>query len=147
MLAPQLEAHAGSALLPLAVAAREHYPVLAASLAEDGHHIGLNTGGIVHVAFDEMRAMALRGQADAQRRIGLDADWLNRADLLKRHPSLNPAACGALLAPRDGCVNNLALCQALLNDARAPRRRFPDGRSGRGCHPQGSRDRRAHRAG
>ena len=119
MLAPQLEAHAGGPLLSLGVAAREHYHVLAASLAERGHDIGLNTSGIVHVAFDELRAVALRSQADAQRKMGLDADWLNRADLLKRHPSLNPAAGGALFAPRDGCVNNLALCSALAADARA----------------------------
>ena len=119
MLAPQLEAHAGGPLLSLGVAAREHYHVLAAALAERGHDIGLNTSGIVHVAFDELRAVALRGQAEAQRKLGLDADWLSRADLLKRHPSLNPAACGALLVPRDGCVNNLALCAALVADARS----------------------------
>jgi len=127
MLAPQIEAHAESALLTLAVASREHYQVLAASLAEAGHDIGLRITGITQLAFDELRAVALRGLVDAQRRLGLEAEWLSRTDLLKRHPSLNPQVNGALLAPRDGCVNNLALCDALATDARAHGARFLPG--------------------
>ena len=40
MLAPQIEAHAGEALLGFAIAAREHYRALAHDLSGAGHNIG-----------------------------------------------------------------------------------------------------------
>jgi glycine oxidase len=119
MLAPQIEAHAASPLLALGLAARDRFAELAVELSATGHDIGYWAGGIAHVAFDDLRAEALREQAAAQVSLGLDSAWLSEEDLRRRHPSLSPAACGALLAPRDGCVNAVALGEALIADARA----------------------------
>jgi glycine oxidase len=49
--------------------------------------------------------------------MGLEAEWLDRAALARRHPGIGPDALGALLAPRDACVNNVTLTAALLADA------------------------------
>jgi glycine oxidase len=119
MLAPQIEARAGDPLLTLGLAARDRYADLAVELSATGHDIGHWVGGIAHVAFDELRAEALREQAAAQVGCGLDSEWLGEADLRHRHPSVSPAARGALLAPRDGCVNPVALGAALIADALA----------------------------
>jgi glycine oxidase len=118
MLAPQIEAHAGDALLPLGLAARDRYAALAAECARAGHDVALFTGGITHVAFDTAREQALEKQLLAQRALGLDVEWLDAAALRRRHPGVGTAARGALLAPRDGCVNNVALGTALFADAR-----------------------------
>jgi len=119
MLAPQIEAHGGGPLLGLGIAGRDRFAPLAAELAAAGHDIGLWAGGIVHIAFDDARAEELRARVAAQERLGLHAEWLGETELRHRHPAINPAARGALLAPRDGCVNPVALGAALLADARA----------------------------
>ncbi len=118
MLAPQIEASADDPLLPLALAARDRYPELVAELdRRTGVNVGYRTGGITLVAFGEARAAELKAQVDAQRAMGLDAEWLDRPALARRHPGIGPAATGALLAPRDACVNNVTLTAALLADA------------------------------
>jgi glycine oxidase len=117
LLAPQIEAPAGDALLPLALAARDRHAILAHELAADGFDVGFHGAGIAHVAFDEATEALLQAQVDAQRAAGLDARWLDQAALRARHPGISAEARGALLAPRDGAVNNVALCAALLSRA------------------------------
>ena len=118
MLAPQIEAHAGNPLLRLGLAARDRFADLAAELSRAGHDIGHWAGGIVHLAFDDLEADALKDQVAAQVALGLKAEWLSDAELRRRHPCVSPAARGALLAPRDGCVNPGRLGAALLGEAR-----------------------------
>ena len=115
MLAPQIEAHAGDALLHLGLAARERHVSFAAELAAAGHDIGHAPRGILHLALDEQSAAALREQQEAQRAIGLDAQWLNAHALRRRQPGVARGAAGALFAPRDGSVDSLALGRALLD--------------------------------
>ncbi len=118
MLAPQIEAEPDDPLLALAIAARDAYPALTAELdRRTGINVGFRPGGIVLVAFDESDTARLRSLVDAQRERGLDAEWLDRAGLQRRHPGIGPQAAGAFLAPRDGCVNNVTLTAALLADA------------------------------
>src|SRR5207237_3696171 len=88
--------------------------VVARECAAQGIDIGLSTAGIAHVALDDESAAALHAQVDAQRAMGLEASWLDAGELRRRHPGVGPAARGALLAPRDGAVNNVALTAALL---------------------------------
>ncbi|MBI1723629.1 MAG: glycine oxidase ThiO [Gemmatimonadetes bacterium] len=117
MLAAQIEASADDLLLPLALAARDRYPELIAALERSGHRdLGLVTDGITLVALDDARARELEAQVDAQRALGLDAEWLDREALSKRHPGIGAEARGALLSPRDGAVNNAALTAAILAD-------------------------------
>jgi glycine oxidase len=118
MLAPQIEASADDPMLALALIARDRYPELVTELdRRTGVNVGYRTGGIVLVALDETRAAELRAQVEAQGAMGLEAEWLDRTALARRHPGIGPAAVGALLAPRDGCVNNVTLTAALLADA------------------------------
>lgn len=118
MIAPQIEITPGDPLLELSLAARERYPALAADLEErTGRSVGYAACGIALVAFDEARAGALEAEVATQRRLGLEARWLDRAALLSRQPGIGTAALGALLAPQDGVVDNAALTAALLDDA------------------------------
>jgi len=114
-LAPQVETSLDDPLLPLGIAARDHYAGLVAALEEGGApRLGYRARGVALVAFDEARAAELRVQVAAQREMGLEAEWLDRAALAKRHPGIGPEAVGALLAPRDGAIDNVALATALL---------------------------------
>jgi glycine oxidase len=118
MLAPQIEASADDPMLTLALTARDRYPDLVAELdRRTGINVGYRPGGIVLVAFDATEADALQARVRAQGAMGLDAEWLDRPALARRHPGIGPAAAGALLAPRDACVNNVTLTAALLADA------------------------------
>ncbi len=118
MLAPQIEVLADDPILPLAIEARGRYPALVAELdRRTGVNVGYHAGGSVQVALDPAEAEQLRQQVDAQRALGLRAEWLGRDALLKRHPGVGPAAVGALLAPDDARVNNVTLTAALLADA------------------------------
>jgi glycine oxidase len=118
MLAPQIEASADDPIVTLALTARDRYPELVAELdRRTGVNVGYRTGGIVLVAFDETEAAHLKARVEAQCAMGLEAEWLDRGALARRHPGIGPAALGALLAPRDACVNNVTLTAALLADA------------------------------
>ncbi len=118
MLAPQIEASADDPLLPLALEARDRYPGLVAELdRRTGINVGYRTGGIALVALDAADAARLREQVEAQCALGLEAEWLERQALERRHPGIGPGAVGAFLAPRDACVNNVTLTAALLADA------------------------------
>lgn len=118
MLAAQIEAHAGEALLRFGIAGRERHQALANDCAAAGHPYALAMSGISVVAFDDPRATELEAQAEAQRALGLDAVWLTRAVLAKRQPGISNEARGAFFAPTDGCVDNVQLCAALTALAR-----------------------------
>jgi glycine oxidase len=118
MLAPQVEAHAGDALLPLGLAARDRYAALATECLAAGFDIGYAPRGILHVVFDEKREDELKRRHDAQRALGLDTAWLYAKELHRLYPGLAAGARGALLAPRDGSVDSIALGAALLAAAK-----------------------------
>lgn len=117
MLAPQVEASHEDTGLALALAARDRYPALIAELAAAGLPVEFNRAGITLVAFDPARAAELRATVEAQRAMGLDAEWLDAAALKRRQPGIGPEAVGALLAPHDGSVDNVTLMDALVTDA------------------------------
>lgn len=118
MLAPQIEVLADDPILPLAIAARGRYPELVPELdRRTGVNVGYSGGGSVQVALGDDEVAPLVAQVDAQRALGLKAEWLDRAALVRRHPGIGPAARGALLAPDDARVNNVTLTAALLADA------------------------------
>jgi glycine oxidase len=119
MLAAQIEAHAGEALLRFGIAGRERHQALAAECAAAGHPYTLAISGISVVAFDDARATELEAQAAAQRALGLEAEWLTRDALKRRQPGVSNEARGAFVAPNDGCVDNVGLCASLTAIARA----------------------------
>jgi glycine oxidase len=119
MLAAQIEAHSGEALLRFAVAGRGRHQALAFDSTAAGHPYAISTSGISVVAFDAARLRELESQATAQRALGLEAHSLTRAELSKRQPGIAKQARGAFFAPNDGCVDNGGLCAALAKIASA----------------------------
>jgi glycine oxidase len=118
MLTPQVEVLPDDPLLPLAIAARERYRALVPELdRRTGVNVGYVGGGSVQVALADGEVGPLQAQGQAQLAVGLKAEWLDRRALERRHPGIAPAARGALLAPDDARVNNVALTAALLADA------------------------------
>jgi glycine oxidase len=117
MLAPQIEATGADPLLPLGIAARDHYLALAASLYDStGIDIGLWQEGIARVAGDDREARELRSKVASQQQQGHNAAWLEPPEVRRRWPWLGPTA-GALWSERDGALDPARLVQALLVDA------------------------------
>ena len=116
MLAPQIEADGSDPLLNLAVAAREYYTPLAASLlGSTGIDVSLWQDGIARVAADQGEAEELRSKVRSQQEQGYTADWLEREEVQSRWPWLGPSA-GALWASRDGALDPVQLVEALVAD-------------------------------
>ena len=120
MLAPQVEARAGDPMLPLALAARDHYPGLVRELEADGRtSTGYHRTGIALVALDDAQVVELKVQVEAQRALGLAAEWWDAAELKRRVPAIGPAVLGAQFAPDDGYLDSVALVGGLLAQARS----------------------------
>jgi glycine oxidase len=116
MLAPQIEADGSDPLLRFAVAARDHYAALAASLREStGIDIGLWQEGIARVAADQREAEELRSKVTSQQQEGYLAAWLEAREVQARWPWLGPTT-GALWSERDGALDPLLLVEAFLED-------------------------------
>lgn len=117
MLAPSVERASGadSAASALALAARDRYPAYLDWLRErSGITVPLNRLGILQVALSAAGVKGLRKTANP------GSLWLDRAELTALEPALSHAL-GALFSPHDGCVDNVALLQALDSLlARAP---------------------------
>lgn len=112
MLAPAMErASAGSAAHAFALAARDLYPSYLDALAEvTGIRVPLNRSGVLELVVDEGEADSRR--REIERKPDGGAQWIDRAQLSTLEPALAPVA-GAVLYPRDGAVDNVALVHAL----------------------------------
>ncbi|HEX5385077.1 MAG TPA: glycine oxidase ThiO [Gemmatimonadales bacterium] len=119
MLAPQIEAGEGHALLELGLAARERYGPLADELrASTGIDVGLRREGIANLAMDEADVARLRAKVAWQRQQGLVCDWLEPGEVRGRWPALG-TCLGALWAPHEGAIDPVRLVEALRADAAA----------------------------
>ncbi|HEU4588057.1 MAG TPA: FAD-dependent oxidoreductase, partial [Gemmatimonadales bacterium] len=117
MLAAQIEAQEGDALLELALAGREFYTSLAPALLETtGIDIGLWRDGIANVALDDADVIELRAKVASQRQQGQLVDWLEPSEVKTRWPWMG-RTCGALWAPQEGALDPIRLVQALRADA------------------------------
>lgn len=112
MLAPTMErASAGNAAHAFAMAARELYPSYLDALAElTGIRVPLNREGVLELIVDEDDATSRR--QSLAREPGGGAQWLDGGQLDQVEPALATVA-GAVLYPRDGSVDNVALLRAL----------------------------------
>jgi glycine oxidase len=116
MLAPQIEAEGTDPLLSLAIAAREYYTPLGASLrANTGIDIGLWQEGIARVAADPKEAEELKSKVRSQQEQGYTSAWLEPAEVQHRWPWLGPTA-GALWSEQDGALDPVRLVEALIAD-------------------------------
>ena len=106
MLAPSVERADGPAS-ELAIAARDRFPTYVEWLRErSGLDVPLNRLGILQVAITPAGVKGLRRTPNP------GAQWLDRAELTREEPALSHAL-GAMYSPRDGCVDNVKLLEAL----------------------------------
>ena len=126
MLSPQMEwaedllvegeldsARRTDAMLDLGIAARERWPAFAASLeAESGHRLHYRDEGTLVVALTDEEAAELEERAEAQRRRGLRAEWLDPGRVRELEPGIAATARGALHIPDDRQVDPLPLMAA-----------------------------------
>jgi glycine oxidase len=107
MLAPSVERASGSADT-FGIAARDRYPSFLDYLRErSGTSVSLNRLGILQVAVSPAGEKGLRKSAPAT------STWIDRDELVRIEPALSHAL-GAIHNPLDGCVDNVALMDALL---------------------------------
>lgn len=111
MLAPSVE-RASADADPVAMAARDRYPSFLDFLRERSHvSVALNRDGILQVALSPAGEKGLRKSTPST------STWLDRDELARVEPALSHAL-GAVHNPLDGCVDNVALMDAILEAAR-----------------------------
>ncbi|HZO11949.1 MAG TPA: glycine oxidase ThiO [Polyangiaceae bacterium] len=106
ILGAQLASHGDAAMLRLCVASRDRYPAWVESLGAD---VGYRRSGTLLVAFEPH---ALVAKVEAQRRAGLDAQWLDAHALRELEPSLSDALAGGAFFADDGIVDPPRLLEA-----------------------------------
>ena len=117
MLAAQIEATPGEALLSLGVAGRAFYRREAPVLQENtGIDLGLTQSGILQVATREADVDLFKAKVAWQRQQAEAADFLEPEDVAEGWPWLSPGY-GAFWAPEDGVLLPDRLVSALLTDA------------------------------
>jgi glycine oxidase len=118
ILAAQAESDEDSALLPLALAAREAHERLARDLRDEtGIDVEHSPRGLLTVAFTQEDEAALLAKAKRQRSRGLEVVVMDPRDVLEAEPNLNPEVRRALFFPGDHRVDNRRLTRALAASA------------------------------
>ena len=107
MLAPSVERPSADADT-FGIAARERYPLYLEYLHErSGVQVGLNRNGILQIALAQAGVKGLRKSMPATSSV------VDYAELSKLEPGFSHAL-GAVYSPLDGCVDNVALMDALV---------------------------------
>jgi glycine oxidase len=115
MLAAGSEVEPGEqALFPLLRHSQSLWPAFATELAEaSGIDVELRTEGTISVAQTQDDLGRLRQTYALQQQLGVESQWLSRAEALEYEPYLNPRLAGALLVRGDHQVENRILVAAL----------------------------------
>ena len=80
-----------------------------------GDEIEWHQGGYSFVAYSDKIAKELNDIVTTQRALGLNIDWLDKAQLLSRIPDLNPTGLlGGTLSPEDGSASPLLMAVSLF---------------------------------
>ena len=95
----------------------ELFPLWAAELAAAGVSPEFQQTGVLKAAFSEEEAAELSGFYGWQSQLGLDVQWLERDDVLRREPGISPDVRAAIFSPREGCVRGQRLCDSLAHAA------------------------------
>jgi len=83
-----------------------------------GDNIEWQTGGYTFAAYRQREEEILKGLLKIQQSYGLNIQWLNRDDLLRAVPALNPEGLvGGTLSPEDGNASPLLSLHAMYRHA------------------------------
>jgi glycine oxidase len=128
MLAPQGETVEPDPFFNFCFESRKLYPQFVAEIESlSGLSAGYRRDGTLLVATDEEESRELDRAYNAQSRIGLAIERLNRDEAGKHLPGLAPEVSGGLFIPGDHAVDNERLMQALIEAARKRGIRFVSG--------------------
>jgi glycine oxidase len=119
ILAPYVEAEAGSPLLELGVRSLALYDDFVAGLtSRTGRAIEYARTGTLQVAVDEAHAHTLSDERQALEMLGVDVEWIDAAGVRTAEPSVTDRALGALRIGVHGLVGVRSLVAALMHSAR-----------------------------
>ncbi len=95
------------------------YEELAREIEEEsGCRVGYHRPGGLYLVTDEPPSGERRRRVDAYRSAGLDARWVDSAELAARLPGVSAAFSGALLLPEEAMVDPASLLDALARCCR-----------------------------
>jgi len=87
--------------------------------AETGQNPGFRQNGSISIAVNDQRLAELRREADFASLFGVEASFLETADIAERWPLMNAeSVLGGIFMPGDGAANPSDLTQALAKGAR-----------------------------
>ena len=87
--------------------------------AETGQNPGFRQNGSISIALNDQRLAELRRKADFASLFGIEASFLETAEIAKRWPLMNAdGVLGGIFMPGDGAANPSDLTQALAKGAR-----------------------------
>jgi sarcosine oxidase subunit beta len=105
-----------------------------------GDEIEWRRGGYSFVAYREREEKILKDLLSVQRTYGLNINWLDRADLLKLIPDLNPhGLIGGTFSPNDGSVSPMLSMHAIYVRAQKRGVKFHFGEKVTGIRVEGGR--------
>jgi glycine oxidase len=114
MIAPQAEARGPGPGLVFATAGRQRYPALARALAEEtGVDVELRKEGALHVAISDEDEGEIEDCFRWQEKEGLEVEFLDGGELLRREPALSPGIRSGVHVPGDIQVSPRRLVIAL----------------------------------
>jgi 4-methylaminobutanoate oxidase (formaldehyde-forming) len=86
---------------------------------ETGQNPGYRQSGSISIALNDERLAELKRKADFASIFGIDAHYLNTAEIEERWPLMNPEdVLGGIYMPGDGSANPIDLTNALAKGAR-----------------------------
>ena len=91
-----------AALFGLGMRSLDLFPRWAAELADSGVNPEFQQNGLLRLAFTQGEVEELHGFHQWQSQLGLGIQLLDRNDVLRHEPSVNPAVQGALFSPARG---------------------------------------------
>ena len=107
--------HSDPAKIRLCLRSLELFSTWRDSFGED---IEWYKGGYSFVAYQEKEEQTLKQLLAIQKSLGLNIDWLDKAQLLKVVPDLNPdGLIGGTLSPDDGSISPLLAIHSFYNQA------------------------------
>ncbi|GCE31063.1 glycine oxidase ThiO [Dictyobacter alpinus] len=118
LLAPLGPIPAPGVFADLILASFRQFPAFVSELeAINGLDVGYQQTGSLRVVHSAKRLARLKQRFELWQTLGLNVNWIEGVEALKREPLLAPDVCGAVYAPEESQVNAVQLINALALSA------------------------------